>query len=332
MACARVRSGGGGRFWLILLVVGLWVTSGAAPGAAQEPYPTRPITLVVPFAPGGVADLGSRIVADKMSEALGQRMVAEYKPGGGGSLGVSWVARAKPDGYTLLAAQTGPLVFTPAIRKVDYSVDDFILIGAYAQVPQWLLVKGDSRWKTLKDFVEEARRTPGKLIVASYGKMTTVDFGIQLLNKYAGINVAHVPYKSSGEAVTAVLGGNADAAFVSGAGGQFGTGSVRILAVAEKTRLEAAPDVPTFSEFGYPIVIPAWHSFAVPKGTPRHVIERLYEAQKHAFEKGSVGINERLLKVEVFGRFLDFESANQAFRELRGLFVDMATQLGVAVR
>lgn len=329
---ARRGSGRAAAALGILLSTVWWVAVTPVVAGAGEPYPSRPITVIVPFAPGGVADLGSRAVSERMSEVLGQRLLVEYKPGGGGTLGASWVAKGKRDGYTVLAAQTGPLVFTPAIKKVEYSIDDFIVIGAYGKVVQWLVVKADSRWNSLKEFVAAAKRRPGELIVSSFGTLTTVDFGIRLLMKHAGVTLRHVPYKSSGEAIRAVLGGNADAAFVTGAGGLLQSGSVRVLAAAEEKRLAALPDVPTFSEFGYPIVIPAWNGYAVATGTPTDVVAKLSGALRQSFERYREAIREDLLKVEVFAAFLDREAADRAFRELGRSFQNMATEFGVVVR
>ena len=175
---------------------------------AAEVYPTRSINMIVPYAPASGTDLGSKIMADKIAEFLGQPLISVYKPGGGGSLGAAFAAKAKPDGYTILAGSITPFVVAPVVKKLDYTMDDFILMGIYSKNPFWIAVKSDARWKTLKDFVDEAKKTPGKLTVSTYGKLSAVDFVLELFKKQAGINVVDIPYKSSGEALTALLGGH----------------------------------------------------------------------------------------------------------------------------
>jgi len=162
-------------------------------------------------------------------------------------------------------------------------------------------VKKDAPWKTLQDLIAEAKASPGKITVSSYGKLTAADFVIEMLGKQAGIQWNHVPYKSTPEAITAVLGGHAQAAFTTGAGGLLDSGSIRILAAAADRRLESLPNIPTFKEAGYPISLAAAYTFCVPKGTPQEVVAELSRAQKLAFEKYGKQIREGMEKVR-FGR------------------------------
>ena len=129
--------------------------------------------------------MGGKIVTEKISKYLTGTFVSVYKPGGGGSLGAAFVAKAKPDGYTILSGSSSNLVLSPIVKKLDYKFEDLIPLGVYGKTPLWLAVKSDARWKSLKEFVEEARKSPDKLTVGSYGKLTAVDFMIQLLNRYA---------------------------------------------------------------------------------------------------------------------------------------------------
>ncbi len=237
------------------VLIGLLVSFSFSLGQAAEKYPTRSINMIVPYAPASGTDLGSKIMADKIAEFLGQPLISVYKPGGGGSLGAAFAAKAKPDGYTILAGSITPYVVSPVVKKLDYTMDDFILMGIYSKNPFWIAVKSEARWKTLKDFVEEAKKSPGKLTVSTYGKLSAVDFVLELFKKQAGINVVDIPYKSSGEALTALLGGHCDAAFVSAAAGLLESGSIRILAAAEERRLEGLPNIPTFKESGYPSIL-----------------------------------------------------------------------------
>lgn len=312
--------------WL-LVVFGMLASS---PAWAQ--YPDRPINMIVPYAPGGGADLGSRVIADRMQEFLGQRMVSVYKPGGGGSLGAAFVAKATPDGYTVLVGSQTPLVLSPIVKKMDYKLDDFMLIGNYGCIPLWLAVKADAKWKTLKEFVDDAKKAGGKMTVGSYGKLTLAEFVIQLFSKHAGITLTHVPFKSSGVALTNVLGGNVDSALVSGAGGLLESGSVRILAVAEKGRLEGLPDVPTFADVGYPVVVRACYSFAVPKGTPRAVVDTLYRAQRKAFERYPKEIAQGLRKVELWPKLSSPDEAMADYKRDYDELYKVAEELGAVAR
>lgn len=301
-------------------------------GAAESSYPTRPINVVVAYAPGGSADLCSKPVMERMGEFLGQPMISVYKPGGGGSLGAAFVSKAKPDGYTVLLGSSTPLSISPVVKKMDYQLEDFTLIGIFGKGPLWLLVKGDSRWKTLKEFIEEARKNPGKLMVGSYGSLSASHFCIELFSKHAGIKVTHVPYKSSGEAQTAILGGHLDAGLVKGAGGHLESGSLRVLAAATEERLEFLPDIPTFKEFGYPVFANQWNCFCVPKGTAPEVFKRLSDAQKKTMEKYGKQIKEELIRVEYWVELYNPEESMKKFREERESAYRIARELGVAVK
>jgi len=322
---------GSTRFVLLSLVILFGAAIGSAALAAEK-YPTKPINMIVPYAPASGADLGSKIMADRMAEFLGQPMVSVYKPGGGGSLGAAFVAKAKPDGYTVLVGSVSPIVISPIVKQMDYKLEDFIIMGTYSKIPLWLVVKKDARWPTLKEFVEEAKKNPGKFNLSTFGKLTTVDFIIELLNKYAGIKLVNLPFKSSGEALTALLGGHAHASMVSGASGHLEAGTVRILAVAEEKRLEGLPDVATFKEFGYPIVLDSPYSFCFPKGTPKNVVDVFMEAQKKAFEKYGKEIKTSLRKVEQWAEFRNMEDAQKRYREDQDVYSKVAKELGVAVK
>jgi len=300
--------------------------------SAEATYPDRPVNMVVPYAPGGGADLGSKVVADKIAQFLGQPLISVYKPGGGGSLGAAFVAGAKPDGYTILVGSSTPLVLSTIVKKLDYKLEDFIHAGMYGKIPLWLAVKADARWKTLKEFVDEEKKSPGKLKVGSYGKLTAVDFIIELLNKYAGIKLTHIPYKSSGEALTAVLGGHVEGAMVSGAGGLLESGQVRILAVAEEERLEGLPDVATFKEFGYPIVICGRYSLSFPKGTPKGIVDKFSKAQEKAFKNYSKEIKEGLRRVDIWATFYNPEETMKMFQEEYKFMFKMAEELGAVAK
>lgn len=313
------------------LAILLFLTN-SSPSWAVEKYPTKSINMIVPYAPASAADLGSKIMADRMAEFLGRPMISLYKPGGGGSLGAAFVAKAKPDGYTVLVGSVSPIVISPIVKKMDYKMEDFIIVGTYSKIPLWLAVKTDARWKTLKDFVEDAKKIPGKFMVTTFGKLTTVDFILELLNKYAEIKLVNVPFKSSGEALTALLGGHAEAAMVAGASGHLEAGNVRILAVAEEKRLDGLPDVPTFKEFGYPIILDSPFSFCFPKGTPKNIVDFFFDAQKKAFDRYGQEIKVNMRKVEQWADFRTMEDAQKRYREAEEVYSKVAKELGVAIK
>lgn len=150
----------GGVFGLLLMTLFLTGISSTPVWGAGKDYPARPINLIVPMAPGGALDLGGKIVTEKISKYLGETFVSVYKPGGGGSLGAAFVAKAKPDGYTVLSGSSSNLVLSPIVKKLDYKFEDLTPLGIYGKTPLWLAVKSDAHWKSLKDFVEEARKSP----------------------------------------------------------------------------------------------------------------------------------------------------------------------------
>ena len=300
--------------------------------SAGENYPTRPINMIVPFAPGGALDLGSRVVADRIAEFLGQPLVSVHKPGGGGSLGVAFVAKAKPDGYTVVAAGPGFICIPTITKKLDYKFDDLIPLGIYGKIPHFLVVKADAKWETLKDFIEEEKRSPGTLKVSSLGKLTTTDFITVLLNKYAGTKFTQIPYASSGVALTSLLGGHIDAACVTGIGGFLESGQVRVLAVAEEQRLEGLPDAPTFKESGYPIVLLSWNSFFFQKATPKEIIDKFSKAQESAIKRYSKEIKEGLKRVEIWPESRSPEETMEQFKKEYLFYFKLCEELGAVAK
>lgn len=319
--------------WFHVLIGGAFFFSCISSATFAEPvYPNRPINMIVPYAPGGAADLGSKVIADKIFLVLGQPLLSIYKPGGGGSLGAAFVSKAKPDGYTLLVGSPSPLLLSPIVKKLDYQFEDFIPIGIFGKGPIWLTVRGDGRWKDLRDFIRAAKESPGKLLVGSYGQITSSHFLIETFARQAGIKLTHVPFKSSGEAVTALLGGHLDAGFVMGASGLFASGLIRILAAAVDEKLEGLPDVPIFKNFGLNVVSNQWTSLCAPKGTPKEIVDKLYNAQKKAFERYPEEIKESLRKVEYWAYFFTPQESIRKFKEERDFLFRMAQELGVVAK
>lgn len=312
---------------MVCLVLVFFLTASASFTAAAEKYPTRPVTIVVPYTPGSTLDIHCQLFADRLSKILGQPFIREHKPGAGGTLGASLVARGKPDGYSIYPGTSSSIVLAPIIQKLDYKFEDFYSIGTYARAGTVVLVKSDSRWKTFKDFADEAKKNPGKLQAGTYGKFTNPEMVIELLKKY-GIKLNFVPYKATAEVIPALLGGHIDAAFISSTLGQLEAGTVRILAVSDHQRTPLYPEVMTLKELGYPISIPAYYALCVPAKTPKAVIGTLEAAMQECYKKYGEEITQGLKKLEHTAWFLNAQESMEKFREDSKMYMEIARELG----
>ena len=255
------------------------VSAGAAPAAAQ-PYPSRPITLVVPFPPGGSATIIARIIADKMSEGLGQQIVVDNRGGAGGSIAARQVAKSAPDGATLLLAFTGTLAVSPLIfANVGYDPrKDFAGIGLIGMAPSVLAVHPSVPARSVADLIGIAKAEPGKIQYGSPGIGTTNHLAGELLAAMTGIKITHIPYKGTGPAITDLLGGHIAMMFapIPAAHGNVSAGALRALGVTSLKRSSLWPDIPTVAETGLPgFEVVQRSTLLAPAGTPRTIIERL---------------------------------------------------------
>jgi len=255
------------------------VSAGAAPAAAQT-YPSRPITLVVPFPPGGSATIIARIIADKMSEGLGQQIVVDNRGGAGGSIAARQVAKSAPDGATLLLAFTGTLAVSPLIfANVGYDPrKDFAGIGLIGMAPSVLAVHPSVPARSVADLVGIAKAEPGKIQYGSPGIGTTNHLAGELLAAMTGIKITHIPYKGTGPAITDLLGGHIAMMFapIPAAHGNVSAGALRALGVTSLKRSSLWPDIPTVAETGLPgFEVVQRSTLLAPAGTPRTIIERL---------------------------------------------------------
>lgn len=262
------------------------VAAFAGVAVAADTYPTRPVKIVVPYPPGGSADLIGRMVADKMSKSLGQPVVVENKGGATGMIGSEYVARAEPDGYTLLIAIADTHAINPAVmQRISYDpVKDFEPISLLAVQPFVLALGPELKVNTVAGFVAAAKAKPGAITYASNGVGGLQHLAMELFGSAAGIKTLHVPYKGSGPALADVMGGQVDAIFISvqGAGGNLG-GKLRPLAITSDKRISAAPKIPTFAESGYPkFEMFQWYGLMAPKGTPHDIVEKLNQSVKAA--------------------------------------------------
>jgi tripartite-type tricarboxylate transporter receptor subunit TctC len=261
----------------------------AAVAGAQEAFPSRPITLVAPFPPGGVADLTARPVAAAMERVLKNPVGVVNKTGAAGAVGMQSVAVAKPDGYTLLLALSSISIIPEADKLFNrppaFTVDQFVPIALISADPTVLVVPADKPWKTAKEFIEDAKKRPGQISYSSSGIYGTLHMAMELLSHSAGIKLRHIPTPGAGPALTAILGGHVDA-LASGPAvvlPHIKAGKLRPLAGWGDKRVAALPDVPTFKELGYPEAeFYIWAGVFAPKGTPEPVLAKLRAAVREA--------------------------------------------------
>jgi tripartite-type tricarboxylate transporter receptor subunit TctC len=271
-----------------ILAAGVAARAFAAPAPGQEVYPSRPIALVVPVPPGGVADIVARPVADAMSRNLAVPVVVENKAGAGGGIGMGFAAKAKPDGYTLLLALSS-ISILPEADKVTgrapmYQLNQFTPIARFTADPTVLVVRADSPWSNVAEFVADARRRPGAITYGSSGNYGTMHVPMEMFAASAGIKLLHIPYTGAGPAVVALLGGNVDA-LASGPSTviqHVKAGKLRVLASWGDKRLASLPEVPTLTESGYAAVFFQWAALFAPAGTPEPLIARLRDAARVA--------------------------------------------------
>jgi tripartite-type tricarboxylate transporter receptor subunit TctC len=274
---------------LAALVVQLAIALAALPAAAQDAYPSRPISIVAPFPPGGVADLTARPVAAAMEKILKNPVGVVNKTGAAGAVGMQFVATSRPDGYTLLLALSSISIIPEADklfdRKPAFTVDQFEPLALISADPTILVVRTESPWKTAKEFIEDARRRPNQISYSSSGIYGTLHMAMELLSHSAGITLRHVPHSGAAPALTAILGGHVDA-LASGPSvvlPHIKAGKLRALAGWGEHRVAALPDVPTFRELGYPDAeFYIWAGLFAPKGTPEPVLGKLRETLRQA--------------------------------------------------
>ena len=276
--------------WVIMASLLTLALGAAQVQAAEKDYPNKMITLINPYAPGGGIDFAYRPILDIMPDYLGQKIVVAHKPGATGSIGSAFAAKAKPDGYTLLAGSTSHVNLAPATRKVPYSYKDFSSVGTFAKAISVFSVKADAPWKTLAEFIADAKKNPEKFKYSTQGLMGAHHFCMELLSRAAGIKLVHIPYNSDTLAITAALGGHTQVveSTVQPTLPHLASGELRALAVSDTTRYPHLPDVPTFKELGYNVEMIIWFGMLAPKGTPKEVIDKLYAAQKRGFDENKM--------------------------------------------
>lgn len=260
----------------------------AMPAMAQEDYPNRPVTMVVPFPPGGVADTVGRPVAEAMGRYLKQSVVIENKGGAGGGIGMGQVAKAKPDGYMLLMALSSIVVLPEADKVLKrspmYQLEQLKPIARFTADPTVLVVRTESPWKTYAEFIAYVKSNPAKVSFGSSGNYGTMHVPMEQLKASTSSYMLHVPYTGAGPAVLALLSGQVDALSTGPASvlQHIKAGKLRALAHWGEGRLAVLPDVPSFKDLGVPVVYSQWAGMFAPAGTPAAVVDKLRHAARFA--------------------------------------------------
>lgn len=262
--------------------------------AAQAAWPSRSITMIVPFPPGGLADLVARPVAEAMSRDLGQPVVIENRAGAGGGIGMGAAAKAKPDGYTILLALSSLTVIPEADvvlgRAPMFTLPDLRPIARFTADPTVLAVRADAPWKTLQAFMADAKARPGAINYGSSGNYGTMHVPMEILSQAAGVKMTHVPFTGAGPAVVALLGGQIDAVSSGPATvlQHIKAGKLRVLAHWGNERLASMPEVPSLKETGYNAEYAQWSGMFIPQATPEPVAQRLRAAARFAAQDARV--------------------------------------------
>ena len=265
---------------LLAALTGIALFAAAVPSAHSQSWPSHGLKIVVPFAPGGSTDIFARLVGDRLATALGQPVVVDNRPGAGGNIGADAVAKAPPDGYTLLMATTGVMAINNAMYKtLGYDAEKDLKPVIYiASITNVLIVPADSTLKSVGDVIAAAKAAPGKLSFASSGSGSSTHMSAELFRLMTGTELLHIPYKGSGQAMPDVISGRVSMMFenMPGVVGHIRAGKVRVLAVTGLQRTSALPDVKTVAESGVPgYESLSWSGIAAPAATPPEVIARL---------------------------------------------------------
>jgi len=285
------------RFLLLLLFPAVVFSQG---------YPSKPVRMIVPFAPGGASDFVGRIMQPRLSELLGQQVIVENRAGASGNIGLDAAARAPADGYTLFLGNIGTVAINPAVFGATLAVNpmkDFIAVTQVVDVPSALVAHPSLPAGNIKELVAYAKANPGKLNYGSPGSGSQNRLEMEVLRKLEGLSMVHIPYKGgAGPAITGLIGGETQLMFVtvSSAIGHVKGGRLKLLGVTSAKRLEAAPAVPTATESGYPdLAGGSWQGVFVPAGTPKETLERLLSAVLQTMQTPDVGARLATGGVEV---------------------------------
>jgi tripartite-type tricarboxylate transporter receptor subunit TctC len=321
MGMARALAG------LVLIVA---VAVGVA--EAADPYPTRPVSMVVAFPPGGLADNTARPVAAALERLLKQPVVVVNKAGAAGAVGYQTAASSKPDGYTLLMALVSVSVL-PEVDKLfgrtpNYTRDQFTGIARINADPSILVVRADTPWKSVKDFVDDARKRPGEIVFSSSGLYGTAHIPMEMFMLASGIKLRHLPTTGGGPMMNAILGGHAQAVMtpVSLAAAHVKAGKLRLLAHTGTAPVSAYPEVPSFKSQGYDVEYTAWAGLVAPKSTPAHVVQILRDATRQAVKEPEVVGSHAKLETPI--AYMDADEFNAWWAQDAARLAEVVKKIG----
>lgn len=301
----------------------------------QSNYPNRYIDVVIPLSPGGGADISFTPFKDKVGKILGQPLVVSYKPGSAGATGAAFVAKSKPDGYTLLFGNKGGVVYAPLTKKgAGYTMDDFAPICLITRTPTLWYVKWDSPYKTLMDWMQAAKTK--NMTYASHGAFSPPHISMEYLSKAVGFKATHVPYAGAADANVAALGGHVDMSCVTSNVSMVGPGKLRAIAASSEKRWELYPDTPTLVELGFPIFkgdpVGSAYWLWAPKGTPKDVVNKIYGAFKKVVDENGTQITKELKGLEYILEFLGPDDLLKAAQNESSLAKKVLDEMGFVAK
>jgi len=312
----------------LVIAVALAALSPCASQASD--WPTRPVTIIVPFVAGGNTDMMARLAAERLSAKFGQPFVIENRGGAGGITGAAQVARSTPDGYTFLFGAGSQLVLAPLLQKVGYDPDkDLIPITEFGTGPQILGVKGDMPVNSLQEFIDYARARPGKLTYAGVGIQTVTAIAAGVLIARTGLEMTLVPYKGGVQAIGDLLAGHVDMYFGNASEmlPHLNGGKIKLLAVATPSRIPQAPDLPAVAETFPGFQFGSWNGFMAPAGTPKEIVDKLVEASIEAVNTPSV--REKLVPSGIVPGGTTPAQVAERFKADKQLFADAVKLMGI---
>lgn len=299
---------------------------------AAGDFPSKPIQVIIGWSAGGSEDMRARALAPKLQEVLGQPVVIVNKPGGSGSLGLTFTAKSKPDGYTISSCSTSPVLFLPHLQKIEFDpVADFTYIAGTAIQPYTIGVRSDAPWKTFDELLDHVKKNPGKIKYGSPGLGHYCQIYMELLAKSRGLNWVHVPFKGDQPAITALLGGHIPVSANSSAIiPHHKAGKVRMLALVAESRMPMFPQIPVLKEYGYKFDLRANEvlGFSGPKGIPADVVKKLENAFRLAVQ--SPEYKKIMEQLDNEGNFRDSQTFTKLVKDLYPRVGEMIKEAGVS--